>query len=89
MSARAVSALRWAAAALAGIALVVALTLGTLQLTDQHVGLGGEPPSAGRGLAPAVTAAPAATTPRTTPTTTTAPTTTSAGDGEGDGGEDD
>lgn len=47
---------RWSVAALLGVALAVALTLAALQLTDQHVGLAGEPPSVGRQLVPAETA---------------------------------
>lgn len=76
-------ALRWSAAAVLGVALAVALTLLTLHLTDQHVGLSGEPPGAGRGLVPAVSGTGRATTTSSTitrtvtvtvPTPTTAPT---------------
>ena len=47
------SSLLVALAALAGIALAAAITLGTSQLVRQHIGLASEPLSAGRRLLPA------------------------------------
>jgi hypothetical protein len=78
-------ALRWGVAALLGVAVAVALTLATLRLTDQHVGLAG-------GLVPAATAtraapaAPAATVTRTV-TVTVPPTSSPAPAGEDDGND--
>ena len=91
-------ALRWGVAALLGVAMAVALTLATLRLTDQHVGLSGEPAGAGRGLVPAATATGTTTrstitrtvtvtVPTPTPTTAQPPAparTTPSGDDHGD-----
>lgn len=75
--------MRWGVAALLGVALAVALTLATLRLTDQHVGLAGAPQDAGRGLVPTATT----TTKNTrTVTVTVPPTRTSAPPSDDDGG---
>jgi len=75
---------RWVVAAVIGLALAVALTFATLQLTTQHVGLAGEPPAVGRGLVPPrATPAPTATP---TPTHTTATPATASGDDRGEDG---
>jgi len=85
---------RWGTLAVLGVALVAALTVAALQLTDQHVGLSGEPVGVGAGLAPAVTTrttpATSAQTTATAPATpTSAPTTGGTGAPDESDGEDD
>ena len=80
--------LAWTVAALAGLALTVALALATSRLVAVHVGLAGEPPTAGQELAPVPRTAPAQTAPaRTTPAPAPRPPAPSGDDGES--GEDD
>ncbi len=78
----------WALAAVLGIVLAAGISFATSQLTSQHIGIGSEPLTAGRRLAPPPpsgarrttaptrTQPPASTSPRTpatTQTSTTAP----------------
>jgi hypothetical protein len=64
----------WALAAVLGIALAAGISFATSQLTSQHIGLGSEPLTAGRRLAPP----PAPTVRRTTTPAHTRPPTGTA-----------
>ncbi len=58
----------WAMAAVLGLVLAAGMSFATSQLTSQHIGIGSEPLTAGRRLAPPP---PAATRRTTTPSRTT------------------
>jgi hypothetical protein len=75
----------WLVAAVLGLALAACITFAASQLSSQHVGLSGEPLSAGRGLAPQAHDRPAAT--RSTPATTRPSTTRPQPNGSADDGE--
>ena len=91
-------AVRWAVAAVVGLALAATLTSAAAHLSSQHIGLSSEPLAAGRQLvarpapgrspSPAPTRSPsptAAPSPHPTATATAAPPTIG---GEGEGGDD-
>jgi hypothetical protein len=56
-----VRVLAWLVAGVLGLALAACVTFAASQLSSQHVGLSGEPLSAGRGLAPQAPRGPAVT----------------------------
>jgi hypothetical protein len=75
----------WAVVALVGLVLAACISFAASQLSSQHVGLSGEPLSAGKGLAPHAQSG--LTTTRSTPETSQPPATRPERNDGGEHGE--
>jgi hypothetical protein len=81
------SVLAWGLAALVGLVLAAAITIAASKLSNQRIGLAGEPLTAGDELTPARTQ-PVATTPASTTPASTRPSTPPIDTGERESGDD-